>query len=486
MVADNDVMLKTLLLLLAFSATYTTWQGAGLDQVVDALRQVRPWQNPRVKRPCFSVTYDTMAMSPSLRLLLSSHNLTFSVLINVTHDSVLLAANFYRTFILPYNITPYILVITDASASPNIEKYGIPHRIINDTGQKNPDALIAMVMIHLLHQQLKVTYIDLQIVLLKDPKSYLNKSDFDLQLFQGQKGHRYSPAILHAKPTKCCIEMIWKVIERLRILEEARKHHTLNAVADFMKTHTEISIAVLDTNIFLSGKKFFIQQEHHFFRHASILSNDVVAVNDDASSTTLRTYRLKESGLWNIDDDSYYTDPSRKFILYNNDIYFDEENTTLHSEEQALHSALAMGQILGRTTILPEFHRYSVRCHLGCRYNIDHFHNTFNNAYREHTFLHHPMVPATVKLNLSPWLLIDSSKECMNQLSLEDLNSTVIMVPQNRTHGATSSEIENWFTEYVSYSILRFRCLYNSFWYFDDPNIQKDFAKQWTKGIAEQ
>ena len=111
----------------------------------------------------------------------------------------------------------------------------------------------------------------------------------------------------------------------------------------------------------------------------------------------------------------------------------------------ALKTALALGLLLNRTLILPEFHINDPdfrRGSLSFFYSIAEFDRSFKNKYREHVFLRHHLVPTTLKK-------LNSERNIIMTPPIKDtshLDSSVsIKTPKNVRLGATESEIMEWF-----------------------------------------
>ena len=95
---------------------------------------------------------------------------------------------------------------------------------------------------------------------------------------------------------------------------------------------------------------------------------------------------------WSVDVNGYYSDVNTKYITYSDTSAEPFFVNGLH----ALRNALAIGQILKRTLILPKFQCLSGGyCPLNCFIMIKNFDRYFD--YRESEFLNHRLVPNHVR-----------------------------------------------------------------------------------------
>lgn len=189
--------------------------------------------------------------------------------------------------------------------------------------------------------------------------------------------------------------------------------------------------------------------------------------------------RFKEMQMWMYDKDNYYSNPYRRYLLYNNPYVFESSEKTFVEEIWALRNALAIGQILGRTVILPSFHCESTRCNILHHLSLRHLHREFPN-FREHIFLQHPSVPESVKHSVSDMCTVNSGSD--NSVVDREANGGVSHYKSVYKQGATEQEIVEWFGSDSS-SVLQFKFLYNAFYRFDDEAVQKDFDGKVTRAF---
>jgi len=209
----------------------------------------------------------------------------------------------------------------------------------------------------------------------------------------------------------------------------------------------------------------------------------------------LQIYRFKENLLWTVDDDEYYSNSSARYFTYNNPSDFGLR--TVEMELNALQSALAIAMATERLLILPTFRCCSRNCRVtksnpriilvpdvpvgrgsqssgtsaiecsdlvhSCSLlsllKLSKFDQVFGSFYREHSFLSNRLVPANIKLGVSPvTIYINVSDET----SLANDSSHVTVTPANRDRGATLSEVVRWMDERRNETVVRFHSLYGA------------------------
>jgi hypothetical protein len=192
--------------------------------------------------------------------------------------------------------------------------------------------------------------------------------------------------------------------------------------------------------------------------------------------------------MWVIDRDGYYSSTTTKYLTF--DLPF-LGNSKREMEMATLANALAIGQVLNRTVILPKFHcrrgKFVKLCPLNDLIMLTNFDAKFANAYREHTFLTHPKVPAMVKQSLSPYYRINSTKSAglktIHTEAVGSQNNPIIVFPDSGENDATSDEILLWFGN-VTESVLRFHSLYHAFGNFTSSFEHYLFFTKVKEGIV--
>jgi hypothetical protein len=225
---------------------------------------------------------------------------------------------------------------------------------------------------------------------------------------------------------------------------------------------------MLNNAQFPCGKIYF-EQGGRMFSDDANCSECVIVHNNWIVTKAGKIYRFKETGFWHVDADGYYSDPTRKYLTYENTADFGTL-LTLKQETQALQAALFIGYLLNRTVILPAFHcngcitgacgNAKNHCALNQFFYVQDFDAQFAGAYRERVFLRHPAVPESVRSSQSDVLLIESKEWKQLRLSNEG-QGMLVFTPGNSTSiQSKAREIVEWFKGFGSYSVLRFHSLY--------------------------
>ncbi len=208
-------------------------------------------------------------------------------------------------------------------------------------------------------------------------------------------------------------------------------------------------------------------------------------------SEEAKIYRFREHHMWMLNRDEYYSSTTTKYLTFDLPYALEIRNKTRDLDRATLIGALAIGQVLNRTVILPKFH-----CHNGtvvklCPLNdlvmLTNFDAAFGNKYREHTFLTHPKVPELVKQSLSPVYRIDAyrapSFKRISTAAEGSYDNPKVVRPANIRTGANSDEILQWFGA-VTERILRFHSLYGAFSSFKDAKEHEQFFVKVIAGIT--
>ena len=86
----------------------------------------------------------------------------------------------------------------------------------------------------------------------------------------------------------------------------------------------------------------------------------VVIHNNWIVSKEAKIYRFKETNMWFLDDDRYYSDENRKYLLYYNPIINKPPKgfNVREAKTSALRNGFKMAEILNRTLIIPRCVRF--------------------------------------------------------------------------------------------------------------------------------
>lgn len=433
----------------------------------------------------FADREDDEAFKALLRNLAHQGNI---ILVCVDSGYTAMAINLYLTSFKRLNITNYIFMGTDAYVCPVLRQYNITcHTYIkglwreqnsiwgtSEFSKKTHYKTRAILDVLLLGYT--VLIVDVDIVFLKNPFPYLNCQQCDIQIqndmVEGNSGFYL------ARPSKPSISLhstAWKLSQQP---QSQSNQKLLDRTMEKMERKNEIRVRLLPDNLFPNGVVYF-EQGHRMFVGDAPCSMCVIVHNNWILGGAAKELRFKETGLWEVDTQGYYSDPKQKYIIYSNPEDFGVEDT-LPKEKQALQAALSIGYLLKRVVILPKFHCHHCdskacqtphqKCAFGTFFKVGTFDKQFAGLYRESVFLKHKLVPGAIKNSISPEIIIAPRYKAYNKG-----NSNVFHPADDR--GATATEIVSWLEPFSKYSILKFHSLYKAFLGFDSDESRFDVIK---------
>ena len=263
-----------------------------------------------------------------------------------------------------------------------------------------------------------------------------------------------------------------------------------NAIAAVMKKSNTLQKVSLSKDKFSCGVVFYERNKRMFATdnpcNPDTCISDVVH-NNWIVGKAAKVYRFKETGMWLYEKDGYYSDVGRKYLMYSNVIVHGKNN--FQDEQRALQTALTLGRVLNRTVILPTFNCNGCifgacrvptgQCSLNTHFHVKTFDAYFHGLYREHVFLSHPKVPASIKASISPLLTIKYKQD-----NAGVGNKTDTFVSSQPDLKPTATEIRRWFSSgwLGELSVLNFRSLN-----FELPRVEADdsWAKTLKLGIRK-
>ncbi len=236
---------------------------------------------------------------------------------------------------------------------------------------------------------------------------------------------------------------------------------------------------------------YYFDKPHRMWANDNPCEDCVIVHNNWIYGKPAKIYRFKEHLMWMIDEHGYFSDPRRKYLVYENPVDWGMKSAEI--EISTLKLALQIGHVINRTVILPGFtcrtcrggagKTETKRCALNCYLQISTFDGKLKGLYREHMFLSHPKVPKSVKDSMSPTVLI-GSKDNLQKLPKDKKDKiNKIFEPQDSDSGATESELIEWFGSksiYNDFSVLKLHSLYKAFKGFDENS---DLMKKINSGF---
>ncbi|CAH1780066.1 unnamed protein product [Owenia fusiformis] len=408
-----------------------------------------------------------------------------SIIVSVADKGFLdTTINFYRTSIEPYGIINYLVICIDedtedALNSESVQTFFLGQDIAGkDSAESKYDSddfkrkakMKTKIVLGILNMGYSVLVTDTDMVYFHNPLEYLGQDEFDMEI-QDDAEAGYNSGFMYVHPTTNSIalfEKAWKMSERI---PSVGQQDVLNMALEQAEMGSRIKVRVLPPQLFPCGKEYFIHGQR-MFSGDNEDPNIVVMHNNWLVGNAAKIYRLKEHCLWTVDDNDYYSDADRRYLMYENPYPY----LNIDDEIDALISALAIGMILDRIVILPKFQcdcksdpdcleikdNPSQACAFGALFSVASFDKTFE--YRESTFLLNPKVPNNIKNSISGKIAIQT-----DYITRQDLNHiTHRFMPSNTEHGATAEEIRLWLDPFDDISVLNFHSLYGAFWQYGD------------------
>lgn len=160
----------------------------------------------------------------------------------------------------------------------------------------------------------------------------------------------------------------------------------------------------------MDGLNFFNQVNFLYNRSSNFLKL-IGFHNDFTTGIISKTYRMKELGLYILDDNNYYSSKTNTYLYYSNEVM--PKNTTELST--LLSSLVYISNILNRTFIFPRFICGKVKCTFVRIYNLEHFEKYCGTNYRENSFLFSSKIPSNL-VNKSIKIDIIKSDSDINNL----------------------------------------------------------------------
>ncbi|KAI0224990.1 hypothetical protein LSAT2_024047 [Lamellibrachia satsuma] len=414
-----------------------------------------------------------------------------------------MAENFYEISLKPHGITNILFVASDLECCRQMRKrLGLPCYVHREDAQATEHSAYGEsgfirkmnyrtdVILEAIEHGYNVLHTDTDMVYKKHPLKHIQcgkKCDMAILM---ERGWTHNAGFVYVRPTERGL-YLYRQMKNLSIIEPTLDdQRQLNRIIGPMRKSKvkKLNYIRLPNTSFSSGIVYF-ENGRRTFAHDNPNPDIVVIHNNWIVSKEAKIYRFKEHLMWVLDEKGYYSNPSTKYILYENPLVFKTRMFTLRQERQALRNALAIGSILHRVVILPSFHcgeneTEKMHCALNSFYRITAFDATFGGHYREHVFLLHPKVPASVKHSLSNVYRIASS---VSKKAIRREKSTfgpdIKQLHPGSAAGATSTEIRQWFGS-SSESVLRFDYLYGAFKAFDSEAEQAKFDKVIQQGFV--
>lgn len=406
-----------------------------------------------------------------------------------------LAKNFYLTSIKEFNILNFLFISTSEHFCHVFQSLYVPcYLYANDTAKDHASTFGGSEFLHKMNirtamilEALKAGYnvihSDVDVVFTGNPQKRIlqlcPKKIFDYQCDMAALWDTgaHNAGFLFVRNTPNSIKVYQRMLELSQWMGIDDQKALNLAVHEMRET---VHVRSLPQSEFLSGHRFF-EEGHRTFAGDRSCPLCLVIHNNWIVSMDAKEYRFKEMHLWKVDDGQYYSDPHRKYIQYSNPWYFKNDGATLGKEKQALINALAIGQMLNRTIILPTFLCYGKnhKCTLLRSYKLKVFNQYFGQQYREHTFLSHPLVPKAVRSSVSQIYYINSTANLGKKLQNVD-----VVIQAESGSEITEDDVVSWFRN-VTESVLVFHSLYDPIVRFGDYSNDERFYNRSEEALVK-
>eukprot|EP00923_Selenidium_pygospionis_P002827 GHVN01004337.1.p1 GENE.GHVN01004337.1~~GHVN01004337.1.p1 ORF type:complete len:493 (+),score=25.46 GHVN01004337.1:62-1540(+) len=404
-----------------------------------------------------------------------------------------MAINFYLTCIAAHSITNYLFLATDQAVCdliPNIncKFYRSDVDSLTPSVWASPAFRRKMnirtdMILEALELGYKVLHSDVDIYCSRHPITHINCRIGECDMAALPDHKTYNAGFIYINPTEAS-KQVYNLMQEMAIKSEDDDQCQLNKA--IKQSVSSLKAEKLSATKFQCGKRYYQgdlypyqggRPKHRYFAR-DLQSNPcpecVVIHNNWIVSMAAKVYRFKELHQWFYDGvQQYYTSLDRKYIVYDNPVV----DANAAPQLEALKSAMAIGQILNRTVILPRFHCPSRDCPLSCLVKISSFDKQFGEGYRESSFLSHPLVPKQiVESEAGPYLVLTNfvKHHLTDSMDLTQENS------KTYTRGFTEEEVILNFKD-IKHRVIRFVALYEAFSGFINEAHQTSFEESFRK-----
>eukprot|EP00923_Selenidium_pygospionis_P002830 GHVN01004340.1.p1 GENE.GHVN01004340.1~~GHVN01004340.1.p1 ORF type:complete len:558 (+),score=45.69 GHVN01004340.1:82-1674(+) len=390
-----------------------------------------------------------------------------------------MAINFYLTCIAVHSVSNYLFLATDqltCDHMPNINciLYRTDKGAWSPSRYGSPDFLRKMrIRTEFVHEALelgyKVLHSDIDIYCSRHPITHINCRIGECDMAALRDSNSYNAGFIYINPTEAS-KQVYKLMKQMAIKDKGENDQKIlnNAINEVKNQSNLLKATMLSTEKFQCGKFYYGSglESRYFAKDLQTrpCPQCVVIHNNWILTMEAKVYRFKEHHQWFYDGvQQYYTSLDRRYMIYDNPFVDAKKVPQL----EALNSAMAIGQILNRTVILPQFHCQLRDCPLSSLVEISRFHSQFGEGYRESSFLSHPLVPKQiVDSEAGPYLILSKVvKDHLTELvalTHENGKTVTIITPTSQQGGLTGEEIILHFKN-IKHRVIRFVALYEAF-----------------------
>eukprot|EP00923_Selenidium_pygospionis_P002833 GHVN01004348.1.p1 GENE.GHVN01004348.1~~GHVN01004348.1.p1 ORF type:complete len:567 (+),score=54.48 GHVN01004348.1:107-1807(+) len=401
-----------------------------------------------------------------------------------------MAINFYLTCIAVHSISNYLFLATDQATCdyiPNIncmlyrtDEGAWSPSVYNTPQFRRKLRIRTELVLEALQLGYKVLNTDVDIYCSRHPITHINCRIGECDMTALRDDTFYNSGFIYINPTEASKQVYMLMTQMAKENITANDQLILNIAIREVKDQRKksklkdesnlLNATELSTEKFQCGKLYYGKAPQYY--PGRCFPKDlqtrpcpqcVVIHNNWILEMEAKRYRFKELHQWFYDGvQQYYTSLGRRYMIYDNP--FVDANAAPQLE--ALNSAMAIGQILNRTVILPQFHCKFRDCPLSSLVSISRFDQQFGEGYRESSFLSHPLVPKQiVDSEAGPYLIMSKfvKDHLTESMALTHVNNkrVVTITPRSEQGGLTEEEIILHFKN-ITHRVIRFAALYEA------------------------
>ena len=338
----------------------------------------------------------------ALKEVVSEDNMV--VLTLVDEGFTPMAVNFYLTCLKPHGIENYLVLTMHPDTCKKLTPYRIKcfQYISSIEGNDEPSRFGSKIFIQkmnvrtdmivdALKEGFSVLHTDSDVSFMKNPFEHINCSvgHCDLAVLLDGSHDNYNAGFLLVHPS--ALPVYQRMQQLARNNTRMTDQEQLNIA---VRTRRGVKLVSLPKAEFLCGRSYYQDAKRFYADTMKPCPECVVVHNNFIVSYEAKVYRAKEVHQWMYDGDEYYSSTTRKYMTYING----PKPYTTEAQLEALKTGLAVASMLNRTLILPKFYCANQNeCPLYNFITIRRFDKHFWDAYREHSFLTHVLVPKSVK-----------------------------------------------------------------------------------------
>ena len=452
-----------------------------------------------------TLQYSDLAPQPGTEKAISFHGLTYrQVLMQLASSNkeiilalidgafLQMAVNFYITCLEAFHLKNYLLLAMDQGTCDRLLAVGIHCYVykedksasvasiyLSESFLRKMNIRTAMIL-DALHEGYSVLHTDVDMFCYKNMLENINCEGDICMLWDHTS---YNAGFVYVRPSKTGIQVyteMQSMVDHNTTLDDQKQLN--DAIVLVQSEHTEFMGQAMGKG-YQCGKKYYSDPARFFATDVMVPCPECIVVHNNwIVSMEAKVYRAKEMHQWFYNGKEYYSSTDKKYLVYDNPL----SGRNMQSfEKEALVNALAIGQILNRIVILPKFHCDRAHCPLNSLLSLADFDKQFGDAYREHTFLAHPLVPSQIRESVYGPVLVKSDY-LMKYAGpgLASVPHTQDITPKDTIHGMTDREIRIHFA-HVKQPVLHLFALYNVFDRFEDPAINEEFLTKVALGFVE-